>query len=446
MEVWDKEASYTKPFESIRINYDWSMSKPIGADINGDGNDDMVIFYYYYATNRTEMHYFEAENDANGTRLKDYVVLFGSEGPNWNNHRAQYVSGDFDNDNKDEIIARYQLDTSGTYMYLFDGLTQIANSWTKREVYSNPSWEEIDDFNDYTEINWLKVEKFEDYSTNDATADDELRADDWTLNQEGGNISIAQNMGNGGKSLKLDDNIAIDLNGNSNRGVRVTKNFSALETVKIEFDWRFNAKKFIKLYAQGSAQTQGASGTALTFAFGYKGSAPEASSYFEYWNGSDYVNLPTPTSFSLNTWYHMEFYLNTYTDTVSVYIDRKFKGDIAFRNKTTNISQFYITTQSGPNKSISWIDNFNYYNYRTDTDLNNNGWSLNQDGGDVSIARYQYVGNSGQSMKLQDFSTADNKAVRIIKNFDSQMGRVKLEFDWMTLASSRLMCTEVPLP
>ncbi len=165
----------------------------------------------------------------------------------------------------------------------------------------------------------------------------------WTLTETGGDVSVYSSSSySAANSMKLDDTNSV-----SGQYVQAYKNTpSSLTKLKLDYYWFMDsATKYYYLYVLGDT-------TALTFS--------AAAGSFKYYNGSAYVDLPTATSYSAGQWYHMEFYLNAGNasgDTIDVYVNGSYKGQIAFRADATYISRSYFNTNYSTQTGYLLVDN-----------------------------------------------------------------------------------------
>lgn len=86
------------------------------GDFNNDGWDDIGAFYSY-ANSRSMLWVFYGS--ASGPQ--DPVDIWDSGPGNWNADRAQYVAGDFNNDDRDDIAAMYDYGGNLTQILVFYG-------------------------------------------------------------------------------------------------------------------------------------------------------------------------------------------------------------------------------------------------------------------------------------------------------------------------------------
>jgi len=101
-------------WDSGQGNWEWSRSKFVSGDFDGDGKAEIGGFYNY---------------DGGLTRLfvfgsvpgqVDIRVAWDSGHGNWDWNRSKFVSGDFDGDGKAEIGAYYDYGNAQTRLWLFD--------------------------------------------------------------------------------------------------------------------------------------------------------------------------------------------------------------------------------------------------------------------------------------------------------------------------------------
>jgi len=84
-------------------NWDWDGTKLQVGDFNGDGSDDLAAFYGYFVQRQTRAFVFTA-----GASTFHSPSVWWDSGPgNWDWAGTKLSSGDFDNDNKDDLLAFY---------------------------------------------------------------------------------------------------------------------------------------------------------------------------------------------------------------------------------------------------------------------------------------------------------------------------------------------------
>jgi len=84
-------------------NWDWAGTKLQVGDFNGDGSDDLAAFYGYFVQRQTRAFVFTA-----GASIFHSPSVWWDSGPgNWDWAGTKLSSGDFDNDNKDDLLAFY---------------------------------------------------------------------------------------------------------------------------------------------------------------------------------------------------------------------------------------------------------------------------------------------------------------------------------------------------
>ncbi|MFJ3205943.1 FG-GAP-like repeat-containing protein [Streptomyces sp. NPDC086989] len=141
-EVWDSRNDATNP------DWDWSASKPVAGDFDGDGRTDVGVLYDYGSSggsNRTGLRVFTSTGT--GIGFKNPRLVWDSvHDPvkSWNWAASKPVTGDFDGDGKADIGVLYNYgrtaDRNRTGLWTF---TATASGFTSpRQVWDSgtDSW------------------------------------------------------------------------------------------------------------------------------------------------------------------------------------------------------------------------------------------------------------------------------------------------------------------
>jgi len=172
---------------------------------------------------------------------------------------------------------------------------------------------------------------------------------------------------------------------------------------------------------------------------------------FKYWNGSNYIDLPTSTSFSANTWYHIQVYGDATTNSLMYWIDGAYKGTVGDISFGPQNGVHFITYQSGGHSM--WVDNLKFTTYDkpkfaiVDSTNNNLAQKLHTngptevsgivgraqsfDGTDDYVSTIDGILSSGSDLTLECYIKPDNDfssggAVRAIL---TDQGRVLIEYN-----------------
>ncbi|MFE8981186.1 trypsin-like serine protease, partial [Streptomyces griseus] len=87
-------------------SFDWSKSKPVSGDFNGDGKDDLAVFYNGGQANDGKFVSLTFTFTSNGTAFNNPTTSWTSTGSfDWD--KSKPVSGDFNGDGKDDLAVFY---------------------------------------------------------------------------------------------------------------------------------------------------------------------------------------------------------------------------------------------------------------------------------------------------------------------------------------------------
>lgn len=108
--------------------WEWSRSKFIAADVDGDGRTELTVFYDY-GRNNTGLFIFDP--DSSPAYVPRRVWLSGPG--NWDWSRSKIVAADVDNDGKTELAVYYDYGRSSTGLFIFD--LDSSPAYTPRRVW-----------------------------------------------------------------------------------------------------------------------------------------------------------------------------------------------------------------------------------------------------------------------------------------------------------------------
>ncbi|MFE6982384.1 FG-GAP repeat domain-containing protein, partial [Streptomyces griseus] len=87
-------------------SFDWSKSKPVSGDFNGDGKDDLAVFYNGGQANDGKYVSLAFTFTSTGTAFNNPTTSWTSTGSfNWS--KSKPVSGDYNGDKKDDLAVLY---------------------------------------------------------------------------------------------------------------------------------------------------------------------------------------------------------------------------------------------------------------------------------------------------------------------------------------------------
>ncbi|MFE7028270.1 FG-GAP-like repeat-containing protein [Streptomyces griseus] len=125
-------------------SFDWSKSKPVSGDFNGDGKDDLAVFYNGGQANDGKYVSLAFTFTSTGTAFNNPTTSWTSSGSfDWS--KSKPVSGDFNGDGKDDLAVFYNggQANDGKYVSLAFTFTSTGTA------FNNPttSWTSTGSFN-----------------------------------------------------------------------------------------------------------------------------------------------------------------------------------------------------------------------------------------------------------------------------------------------------------
>ncbi|MFG2609063.1 esterase, partial [Streptomyces anulatus] len=119
-------------------SFDWSKSKPVPGDFNGDGKDDLAVFYNGGQAADGKYVSLVFTFTSNGAAFNNPTTSWTSSGSfNWN--VGLPTSGDYDKDGKDDLGVLYEggtaadgrrLDSLFTFTSTGTGVKAPVKNWT----------------------------------------------------------------------------------------------------------------------------------------------------------------------------------------------------------------------------------------------------------------------------------------------------------------------------
>ncbi|ACU38389.1 peptidase S1 and S6 chymotrypsin/Hap [Actinosynnema mirum DSM 43827] len=103
-------------------SWDWTRTKAVSGDFDADGRNEIVAFYDY-GGGRTTVFFFDGVEG-----VTTPVKVWESPAGTWEWPRMNPVSGDFDGDGRDEIAVFYDYGSGNTAVWLFVGLDRTASA------------------------------------------------------------------------------------------------------------------------------------------------------------------------------------------------------------------------------------------------------------------------------------------------------------------------------
>ncbi|MFJ3324950.1 FG-GAP-like repeat-containing protein [Streptomyces griseus] len=125
-------------------SFDWSKSKPVSGDFNGDGKDDLAVFYNGGQANDGKHVSLAFTFTSNGTAFNNPTTSWTSSGSfDWS--KSKPVSGDFNGDGKDDLAVFYNGGQANDGKHVSLAFTFTSNG----TAFNNPttSWTSTGSFN-----------------------------------------------------------------------------------------------------------------------------------------------------------------------------------------------------------------------------------------------------------------------------------------------------------
>ncbi|MFI5963933.1 S8 family serine peptidase, partial [Streptomyces asoensis] len=126
-------------------SWDWSLSKPLSGDFNGDGRSDVAVLYKYANTADGRAHSALWTFTSTGSGFNAPVRVWDSGTGSWTWDNSELVAGDFDGDGKSDIGALYKYanTTDGrghSALWTFTSTGTGFNAPTKKWDSDTGSW------------------------------------------------------------------------------------------------------------------------------------------------------------------------------------------------------------------------------------------------------------------------------------------------------------------
>ncbi|MCT9008046.1 S8 family serine peptidase [Streptomyces rhizosphaerihabitans] len=97
-----------KQWDSGTGSWNWSLSKTLSGDFNGDGNSDAAVLYKYADTSDGRGHSALWTFTSTGTDFNNPVKVWDSGTGDWDWDNSELVAGDFNGDGKSDVGALYK--------------------------------------------------------------------------------------------------------------------------------------------------------------------------------------------------------------------------------------------------------------------------------------------------------------------------------------------------
>ncbi|MGW7613719.1 S8 family serine peptidase, partial [Streptomyces sp. NPDC054766] len=97
-----------KQWDSGTGSWNWSLSKTLSGDFNGDGNSDAAVLYKYADTSDGRGHSALWTFTSTGTGFNNPVKVWDSGTGDWDWDNSELVAGDFNGDGKSDVGALYK--------------------------------------------------------------------------------------------------------------------------------------------------------------------------------------------------------------------------------------------------------------------------------------------------------------------------------------------------